>query len=133
MATTIKEEADAQVTFEDQQKINKFARTNVKLGDIKDELKNKKKDLENLEIAEEELLMLDGDDTLIPYQVGEVFISINSEETTTMLEKAKEATQAEMAELESRADGHKKTLQDLKIELYAKFGTNINLEAEDDS
>ncbi|WAR11569.1 ZN862-like protein [Mya arenaria] len=51
----ITKEADAQVTFEDQQKINKFARTNVKLGDIKDELKNKKKDLENLEIAEEEM------------------------------------------------------------------------------
>jgi len=30
------------VTFEDQQKINKFARTNVKLQDAKEELKNKK-------------------------------------------------------------------------------------------
>lgn len=36
------QDADAQVTFEDQQKINKFARCNVKLQDIKEELKAKK-------------------------------------------------------------------------------------------
>jgi hypothetical protein len=36
------QDADAQVTFEDQQKINKFARNNSKLQDIKEELKAKK-------------------------------------------------------------------------------------------
>ncbi|XP_052230489.1 prefoldin subunit 4-like [Dreissena polymorpha] len=133
MATTIKEDADAQVTFEDQQKINKFARTNVKLQDIKEELKAKQKELENLEFAEEELMMQEGDDAPIPYQVGEVFISISSEETNQMLEKAKEETKREMSELEKLVEANKKTLQDLKVELYAKFGTNINLEAEEDS
>jgi prefoldin subunit 4 len=34
-------ETDAQVTLDDQQKINKFARHNAKLQDIKDELKQK--------------------------------------------------------------------------------------------
>ncbi|KAH3778699.1 hypothetical protein DPMN_180169 [Dreissena polymorpha] len=70
MATTIKEDADAQVTFEDQQKINKFARTNVKLQDIKEELKAKQKELENLEFAEEELMMQEGDDAPIPYPLS---------------------------------------------------------------
>ncbi|KAL4235098.1 Prefoldin subunit 4 [Mactra antiquata] len=133
MATSIKEDADAQVTFEDQQKINKFARSNAKLRDIKEELKAKKKEIENLEFAEEELMMQDSDDAPIPYQVGEVFVSLDSDETTSMLEKAKEATKLGMEELEKQAAEHKKTLQDLKVQLYAKFGTNINLEEEDDS
>lgn len=64
--------------------------------------------------------------------MGEVFISIGSDETTEMLEKTKEATKEEMAELEKQAEEHKKILQDLKVQLYAKFGTNINLEAEED-
>ena len=34
-------DSDAQVTLEDQQKINKFARHNAKLQDIKEELKQK--------------------------------------------------------------------------------------------
>ncbi|KAH3778700.1 hypothetical protein DPMN_180170 [Dreissena polymorpha] len=50
-----------------------------------------------------------------------------------MLEKAKEETKREMSELEKLVEANKKTLQDLKVELYAKFGTNINLEAEEDS
>ena len=50
-----------------------------------------------------------------------------------MLEKAKDTTRAAMSALEAQADDYKKTLQDLKVQLYAKFGTNINLEAEDDS
>ena len=36
------QDADAQVTFEDQQKINKFARTNNKLQDLKEEHEKKK-------------------------------------------------------------------------------------------
>lgn len=71
--------------------------------------------------------------TLHTYQVGEVFVSLDSDATTAMLEKAKEATKHGMEELEKQAAEHKKTLQDLKVQLYAKFGTNINLEEEEDS
>lgn len=38
----IQGDSDAQVTLDDQQKINKFARHNAKLQDIKEELKQKK-------------------------------------------------------------------------------------------
>ena len=40
--TCFQGDSDAQVTLEDQQKINKFARHNAKLQDIKEELKQKK-------------------------------------------------------------------------------------------
>ena len=57
---------------------------------------------------------------------------MDTDETTEMIEKAKETTKEEIKALEAQAEKHKKILQDLKVELYAKFGTNINLEAEED-
>ncbi|XP_067651560.1 prefoldin subunit 4-like isoform X2 [Haliotis asinina] len=132
MATLKDTDSDAQVTFEDQQKINKFARHNAKLQDIKEELTTKKKDLQNLEDAADELMLQDEEDGAIPYQIGEVFVSSTVEEANEMIEKAKESTQKAIEELEERAETHKKVLSDLKVQLYAKFGNNINLEAEDD-
>jgi len=49
-----------------------------------------------------------------------------------MLEKAKEKATKDIEDLKKQGEGHKKILQDLKVQLYAKFGTNINLEAEEE-
>ena len=54
------------------------------------------------------------------------------EDTNGMLEKAKERLDTEIAELETKCESHKETLSQLKVQLYAKFGSNINLEADDD-
>lgn len=59
-------------------------------------------------------------------------MSSTVDEANEMIEKAKENTQKAIEELEERAETHKKVLSDLKVQLYAKFGNNINLEAEDD-
>ncbi|CAI9716291.1 prefoldin subunit 4-like [Octopus vulgaris] len=68
MAATMKNaESDVHVTFEDQQKINKFARHNAKLQDLKDEVTLEKKLLQNLEDALDELLLLEDNDKPIPY------------------------------------------------------------------
>ncbi|XP_010225122.1 PREDICTED: prefoldin subunit 4, partial [Tinamus guttatus] len=46
--------------------------------------------LQNLEDASDDIMMLDdGDSLLIPYQIGDVFISHSQEETEEMLEEAK--------------------------------------------
>ncbi|PVD20462.1 hypothetical protein C0Q70_18618 [Pomacea canaliculata] len=127
MAGTVKEnDSDAQVTLEDQQKINKFARHNAKMQDLKEELVQKKKQLENLEDASDELLMLE--DELI----GELFVSTSAEEASQLIEASKSTVKAEIATIEAQLETHKKTLSDLKVQLYAKFGSNINLEAEED-
>ncbi len=65
------------------------------------------------------------------YQVGEVFVHASSDDTNEMLEKAKKKIDADIAELEEKRAAHVETLKDLKVQLYAKFGTNINLEADD--
>ncbi|KAF1646031.1 Prefoldin subunit 4, partial [Eudyptes chrysocome] len=123
---------DVNVTFEDQQKINKFARNTSRITELKEEIEVKKKQLQNLEDACDDIMMLDdGDSFLIPYQIGDVFISHSQEETQEMLEEAKKSLQEEIEVLESRVESIQRVLSDLKVQLYAKFGNNINLEAED--
>ncbi|NXH10726.1 PFD4 protein, partial [Bucco capensis] len=134
MAATMKKAAaeDVNVTFEDQQKINKFARNTSRITELKEEIEVKKKQLQNLEDACDDIMMLDDDDSLlIPYQIGDVFISHSHEETQEMLEEAKKSLQEEIEVLESRVESIQRVLSDLKVQLYAKFGNNINLEAED--
>ncbi|KAM4649850.1 prefoldin subunit 4 [Amazona ochrocephala] len=134
MAATMKKAAaeDVNVTFEDQQKINKFARNTSRITELKEEIEVKKKQLQNLEDACDDIMMLDDDDSqLIPYQIGDVFISHSQEETQEMLEEAKKSLQEEIDVLEARVESIQRVLSDLKVQLYAKFGNNINLEAED--
>ncbi|XP_072553069.1 prefoldin subunit 4 [Salminus brasiliensis] len=134
MATTTKKTVaveDVNVTFEDQQKINKFARNTNRMTELKDEIEAKKKSLQNLEDASDDLMMCEDDDLLIPYQIGDVFISHSQEETQEMLEAAKEALKEEIKALEGRVSSIQGVLGDLKVQLYAKFGNNINLEADE--
>ncbi|XP_073436756.1 prefoldin subunit 4 isoform X1 [Dendrobates tinctorius] len=121
---------DVNVTFEDQQKINIFARNTSRMTELKDEIEVKKKELQNLEDACDDIMMLD-ESLLIPYQIGDVFISHSQEETQDMLEGAKKGLQDEINSLQSRVESIQQVLGDLKIQLYAKFGNNINLEADE--
>ncbi|NP_001186831.1 prefoldin subunit 4 isoform 3 [Mus musculus] len=129
MAATMKKAAaeDVNVTFEDQQKINKFARNTSRITELKEEIEVKK----NLEDACDDIMLADDDCLMIPYQIGDVFISHSQEETQEMLEDAKKTLQEEIDALESRVASIQRVLADLKVQLYAKFGSNINLEADE--
>ncbi|KAG7520763.1 prefoldin subunit 4 [Solea senegalensis] len=134
MAATVKGPVaveDVNVTFEDQQKINKFARNTNRMTEFKTEIEAKKKSLQNLQDASDDLMMLEDDSLLIPYQIGDVFISHTQEETQEMLETAKEALEQEVRGLEDQVSAIQQVLGDLKVQLYAKFGNNINLEADE--
>ncbi|XP_058143233.1 prefoldin subunit 4 isoform X1 [Dasypus novemcinctus] len=122
---------DVNVTFEDQQKINKFARNTSRITELKEEIEVKKKQLQNLEDACDDILLAEDDCLMIPYQIGDVFISHSQEETQEMLEEAKKNLQEEIDALESRVESIQRVLADLKVQLYAKFGSNINLEADE--
>ncbi|CAH6776725.1 Pfdn4 [Phodopus roborovskii] len=76
-------------------------------------------------------MLADDDSFMIPYQIGDVFISHSQEETQEMLEEAKKNLQEEIDALESRVASIQRVLADLKVQLYAKFGSNINLEADE--
>lgn len=49
-----------------------------------------------------------------------------------MLDAAKVNTQKDIEAIEKNCEGHKQILSELKVQLYAKFGNNINLEAEEE-
>merc|ERR1712080_730507 len=126
-------DSDIHITLEDQQKINKFARHNAKLNDVKDEVKDKQNDVQNLEYALEELMMMDdADSEQIPFLIGEVFFLQNMDETQEYVEKAKVTLNNSISKLNEEADELTKLLSGLKSQLYAKFGDHINLEAEED-
>ena len=125
---------DVHISLEDQQKINKFARHNQKLEDIKDDLKAKENEIVTLSDAAndvEELSLTAEEEEKIPYMVGEIFVMETPDDVVALLEKKKEEVKAEMAVLEDQATAVKAVMSDLKTNLYAKFGDAINLEADE--
>ncbi|XP_071824152.1 prefoldin subunit 4-like isoform X1 [Apostichopus japonicus] len=125
------EKEDVNITFEDQQKINKFATNTNKLTEVEDEIQSKKKQLQNLQDAADELELADEDEA-VPYRVGEVFVYQTSEEALKLVEQTKQSLEGDISLLNKDADAIKEILSQLKVQLYAKFGNNINLEMDED-
>lgn len=69
--------------------------------------------------------------TRATYQLGDVFVSLDSDETQQMIERAKEQNKARAAVLEEETRTIKGIMAELKSQLYNKFGNNINLEPDD--
>ncbi|ERE78037.1 prefoldin subunit 4-like protein [Cricetulus griseus] len=117
---------DVNVTFEDQQKINKFARDTSRITEQK-EIEVKKNHLQNLEDTFNDIMLADGDCFMTQYLIRDVLISHSQEEAQEMLEEAKKTLQEEIDALESRVGAIQWVLANLKVQLYTKFGSNINL------
>ncbi|XP_046995104.1 probable prefoldin subunit 4 [Schistocerca americana] len=130
-SATFQPDSDVHISYDDQQKINEFARHNARLEDYKDELKSKQNQLKNLEEACDELTLMDQTE-FVPYFMGEVFINQDIEQTEKMLEEAKNKILSETKDLEDKCSNIKNQMSELKTYLYAKFGNHINLEADDD-
>ncbi|XP_014213493.1 prefoldin subunit 4 [Copidosoma floridanum] len=129
--SALQPDSDVHISYEDQQKINKFAKQNAKMDDFKEELKFKQNELQNLKDACSELELFD-DDVKIPYHIGEIFINQDLPKTMTCLEQAIKKKEAEITELDEKCSTLKNIMSDLKAQLYAKFGNNINLEADEE-
>ncbi|XP_053513691.1 prefoldin subunit 4-like [Artibeus jamaicensis] len=129
MATMKKAAAYVNVTLDEQQKINKFAQNTSRITELKKEIVRKKKQLQNLEDACKDIVHADDDCLMTPYRIGGVFIS-HSQETQVMLEEAKKNLQ-EIDSLESHAESSQWVLAGLQVQSYAKFGSNINLDTDE--
>ncbi|KAF8566211.1 hypothetical protein P879_05414 [Paragonimus westermani] len=119
---------DVEVTLEDQQKINCFATWNLKSKDFGLEYDLKKKELANLDDAEDELILTESD--CHPYLVGETFFHLSTDEVNQEITTAKEQMKLRMVELEELISDSKARMATLKKDLYAKFGNHINLEED---
>lgn len=120
--------SETQVTWEDQQNINKFSKLNNRFHELIDEIKFAKEKCENLEDAGNELILTD--EEIVRFQIGEVFAHVPKEEVETRLEEMKELTEKNLEKLEEEKELVVSQMADLKKILYGKFGDSINLEEE---
>lgn len=124
-------DADVQITFDDQMRINQFANHVAKIEDLKEDLKFKKNELTNIEEAIDEIELVD--DEQIQFLIGEVFIYNNVEKTQSLLQETKANKEEEIKNIETKIGDIQKVMTQLKTELYGKFGQkNIYLENDED-
>ncbi|KNE61354.1 hypothetical protein AMAG_06183 [Allomyces macrogynus ATCC 38327] len=121
------DEADTNVSWADQQNINKFSKLNSRLYALEEEYSEKKKRLELLEDVTSELELCD-EDELVKYQVGDAFVNAPYSQVQEWLERdTNEATSA-VEKLKDEMDGVMAKMDELKAILYKRFGNSINLE-----
>ncbi|KAK6455256.1 Prefoldin beta-like protein [Scheffersomyces xylosifermentans] len=117
----------AEVLWEDQQKINKFSTLINKKDEqleILEKLKTEKEYLDDLAL---EIELLDEDEK-IQYKIGEVFVFLKVEKAVEKIEAENEKLSSQIDEIYETISTYDESLADLKKQLYAKFGNNINLE-----
>ncbi|CAJ2512113.1 Uu.00g077380.m01.CDS01 [Anthostomella pinea] len=118
---------EVEVRREDQDKINKFSRLHQRELNLEDELKNKNKEKEELDDVTMELELADEDDT-VPYKIGDAFFHVQLPQAQEMLASSTTRIEEEVSVLEDKLGTTKEEMQQLKVELYARFGRSINLE-----
>ncbi|KAK6120785.1 hypothetical protein DH2020_045472 [Rehmannia glutinosa] len=120
--------SEVEVTWEDQQNINKFGRLNNRLHDLDDEIKIAKETNESLEDASNELILTD--EEIVRFQIGEVFAHVPKEEVESRIEEMKEVTSKNLEKLEEEKESIVAQMAELKKILYGKFKDSINLEED---
>ncbi|KAJ3042533.1 hypothetical protein HDV00_007067 [Rhizophlyctis rosea] len=121
------EEADAEVTWEDQQNINAFSKLNARLEALDDVYQEKKREKEYLDDLSTELELADEDEA-IKYRIGDTYVSLTLEEANERIASEDSELSSELDELSSKMDTINKEMAKLKAVLYGKFGKSINLE-----
>lgn len=116
-----------EVSWEDQQRINKFSSLINKKDDLQDTLKNYTVEKEYLDDLGLEIEMLDEEEK-IQYKIGEAFFFLSVDQATLKIEKQDEELASKISKTEETIDEIDEQLASLKKQLYAKFGSNINLE-----
>ncbi|XP_076938078.1 putative prefoldin subunit 4 [Bidens hawaiensis] len=120
--------SETQVTWEDQQNINKFGRLNNRLHELEDEIKIAKEANENFEDASNELILTD--EEVVRFQIGEVFGHLAKDEVEARIEKMQETTAKHLEKLQDEKESVVAEMAELKKILYGKFKESINLEED---
>ncbi|KAI1258521.1 Prefoldin subunit-domain-containing protein [Xylariaceae sp. FL1019] len=118
---------EVEVRREDQDKINKFSRLHQRELKIQGELDAKNKEKEELDDVTLELELADEDET-VPYKIGDSFFHIPLPQAQEMLAESTSRIEGEVSQLEDNMSTTKEEMQELKVQLYARFGRSINLE-----
>ncbi|KAA1471832.1 Prefoldin subunit 4 [Dentipellis sp. KUC8613] len=116
-----------QVTWEDQQRINSFSKLNTRMRSFEEKLEELKQEKEALDDLSMELELADEDEPVL-YKVGEAFLHMPHARAMKRLEKDQESLTAEITSVSGRAEECERGMKELKVALYAKFGSAINLD-----
>ncbi|CAI9285152.1 unnamed protein product [Lactuca saligna] len=120
--------SETEVTWEDQQNINKFGRLNNRYHELDDEIRIAMEANENFEDASNELILTD--EEVVRFQIGEVFAHVPRDEVEIRIEQMKETTTKHLEKLKDEKESVVAQMADLKKILYAKFKESINLEED---
>ena len=127
---SVLKKSDTEIEFVDQQKINAFARHNLRCHELRQELKKMKEETDNLEDAAGLVEESFGED--LKLFTGECFVTVNEEQAAAHVESLVERKQQEIEDKQDKLEELEKEMKALKTYLYAKFGNSINLEENDD-
>ncbi|KAJ6521912.1 Prefoldin subunit-domain-containing protein [Mycena vulgaris] len=117
----------AEVTWEDQQRINSFSKLNTRVRNLEERLQDLKQEKEALDDLATELELADEDEPVL-YKVGEAFLHMPLPRALKRLEKDQSVIDAEVSTLSGSVEQCEKEMKELKVTLYAKFGRAINLD-----
>ncbi|CAA97410.1 putative prefoldin subunit 4 [Caenorhabditis elegans] len=120
------------VSAEDQALLNKFARSYQTQTQLKADVKEAKTLIDNINEASDEILLLDDEDSAsIPCRIGSCFVHFNGDSLNEHLEGKKTTAEKVLSEKTSELDAISADMEQIKKVLYAKFGDQINLDAEE--
>jgi prefoldin subunit 4 len=146
------EDADIEVGWEDQNKINKFSNLNVRMSELEERVVHLKRAIEEIQDAENELELVLSDDELedefadvaleekkngrkafnvgVPLLIGDCFVNFDLEGAKERLSQMKAKKNNDMDALKKEMSSIDKEMGELKSSLYKRFGNSIQLERE---
>ncbi|KAG5643380.1 hypothetical protein DXG03_000994 [Asterophora parasitica] len=117
----------AEVTWEDQQRINSFSKLNTRVRNLEVKLQELRSEKEALDDLSQELELADEDQAVL-YRVGETFLHMPLPRALKRLEKDQSEIDERISTLAVSAEECESQMKELKVALYAKFGSAINLD-----
>ncbi|KAK7692404.1 hypothetical protein QCA50_004029 [Cerrena zonata] len=117
----------AEVTWEDQARINSFSKLNGRVKAFEEKIEILKQEKEALDDLSMELELADEDQPIM-YRVGESFIHLPHSRAMKRLEKDKTDLDEELSQVSLKVEECETEMKQLKVVLYAKFGKAINLD-----
>ncbi|GAN10964.1 P450 monooxygenase [Mucor ambiguus] len=120
---------DVEVSWVDQQRINEFSQYNAKIDDLEEQYEKLKQEKEYLDDVAMELELADEDEA-VRYKVGDAFVHVSASEAIEKVEKDSEKLGLALEDVKHQIDAVQEKMEQLKKDLYAKFGNAINLEKE---
>ncbi|GAA94628.1 uncharacterized protein L969DRAFT_454107 [Mixia osmundae IAM 14324] len=125
-----KDEQDAEVNRTDQDAINEFSKHNSRAEEVASELEIATTEKETLDDLSMELELADEDD-IVPYKLQSCFLHLSVARVLEAVTQSQGELQSSIDALETESGECRQKMDELKKQLYGKFGSAINLERGD--